>query len=81
MLQNRGYEIAGEGADNENALALAQKVAADVVLMAVGLPEIDGIETSRTMMRAHPLPIVLTTSRCDGATIERSNGPASWVTW
>ena len=72
ILQNGGYEIAGEGANEQNALALVRNAAAEIVLMAVGLPDIDGIETSRAGIQAHPLPIVLITSRYDGATIERA---------
>jgi len=72
ILHDRGYEIAGEGANSRNALALARSAAPDVLLMAVGLPDIDGIETSRDVMQAHPLPIVLITSHYDPATIERA---------
>ena len=72
ILHNGGYQVAGEGASNQNALALARSAAPDVLLMAVGLPEVDGIETSREVMQAHPLPIVLITSHYDAATIERA---------
>jgi response regulator NasT len=71
-LHNGGYQVAGEGASKQNALALARSAAPDVLLMAVGLPEVDGIETSREVMQAHPLPIVLITSHYDAATIERA---------
>jgi len=40
--------------------------------MAVGLPDIDGIDAARDLMRAQPLPIVLITSHYDAATIERA---------
>jgi len=72
ILNSRGYEIAGEGANSQNALALARTAAPDVILMAVGLPEVDGIETSRDVLQAHPLPIVLITSHYDSTTIERA---------
>ena len=72
ILNNGGYEVAGEGTNGRNALALARTAAPDVLLMAVGLPDVDGIETSTDIMRAHPLPIVLITSHYDRATIERA---------
>ena len=72
ILSGRGYEIAGEGASGKIALALARTAGPDVILMAVGLPDIDGIDASRDMMQAHPVPIVLTTSHYDAATIERA---------
>jgi len=40
--------------------------------MAVGLPDIDGIQAATDMMRAQPLPVVLITSHYDAATIERA---------
>jgi response regulator NasT len=71
-LTEAKYEIAGEGASGESALRLARSAAPDVILMAVGLPDMDGIEAAREMMRAQPLPIVLITSHYDTATIERA---------
>lgn len=72
ILSSGGYEISGEGASGKAAVALAASAAPDVLLMAVGLPDVDGIETSRDLMRARPLPIVLITSHSDAATIERA---------
>jgi len=72
ILNSGGYEIAGEGANGRTALALARTAVPDVILMAVGLPDVDGIETSHDMMQAHPLPIILITSHYDSATIERA---------
>jgi two-component system, response regulator PdtaR len=42
--------------------------------MAVGLPDIDGIEAAQEIIHSKPLPIVLITSHCDDATIERAKG-------
>ena len=72
ILSDAGYEIAGEGASGRVALALARTAVPDVILMAVGLSDVDGIETSHDVMRAHPIPIVLITSHHDAATIERA---------
>ena len=71
-LNNAGYEIAGEGASGKIAMALARTALPDVILMAVGLSDMDGIETSHDVMRTHPVPIVLITSHYDAATIERA---------
>ena len=72
ILNNGGYEIAGEGASGKTALALARTALPDVILMAVGLADVDGIEASHDVMRSHPVPIVLITSHCDEATVERA---------
>jgi two-component system, response regulator PdtaR len=71
-LTEAKYEIAGEGASGKVAVMLARTAAPDVILMAVGLPDIDGIDAARHMMRVRPLPIVLITSHYDAATIERA---------
>ena len=72
ILTEGRYEIAGEGASGKLAMAMAKNAAADVILMAVGLSDIDGIEAARDMMRSQPLPVVLITSHYDPATIERA---------
>ena len=57
-LKDGGYEIAGEGTSGKLAVALARTALPDVLLMAVGLPDLDGIEAARDVMLAQPLPIV-----------------------
>lgn len=69
-----GFDVVGEGESGKSALALAERVAPDVILMAVGLSEIDGIGVAQMFMGARPLPIVLLTSHHDVNTIERAIG-------
>jgi response regulator NasT len=71
-LKGGGYEVAGEGTSGKLAVPLARTAAPDVLLMAVGLPDMDGIDAARDVMRAQPLPIVLVTSHFDGKTVERA---------
>lgn len=71
-LKDGGYEIAGEGGSGKAALLLAQTSAPDVILMAVGLADLDGLEAARDLMRSKPLPIVVVTSHYDAATVERA---------
>lgn len=72
ILRNGGYEVVGEGTTGATALALAATTAPDITLMAVGLPDLDGIRAARKIMQAHPHAIVLLTSHNDKATIERA---------
>jgi response regulator NasT len=44
----------------------------EVILMAVGLADMDGIRAARRIMQAHPLPVILLTSHFDAVTIERA---------
>ena len=71
-LAERGFDIVGEGVRGKVAFALAATNAPDVILMAVGLPDLDGIRAARKIMQANPLPIILITSHYDEATIERA---------
>jgi len=73
-LNERGFEVVGEGTSGKGALGLTQGTAPDVVLMAVGLPDVDGIGAAREIMEERPLPIVLLTSHYDAASIERAKG-------
>ena len=67
-----GYEIAGEGSSGKLAPALARTAAPDIILMAVGLADVDGIEAARDILWSTPLPIILLTSHFDSATVERA---------
>jgi len=72
ILRNSGYEVVGEGTTGATGLALAATTAPDITLMAVGLPDLDGIRAARKIMQAYPHAIVLLTSHNDKATIERA---------
>ncbi len=71
-LNERGFEVIGEGASGKGAVKLAQTVVPDVILMAVGLCDMDGINAAREIMEERPLPIILLTSHYGRETIERA---------
>lgn len=73
-LQERGFEVVGEGTSGKGALGLAKATTPDVILMAVGLPDVDGISAAQVIMEENPFPVVLLTSHYDAATIERAKG-------
>lgn len=51
--KEKGLQVVGEAADGKAALALADKLHPQVVLMDVSMPELNGIETTRRLLRAH----------------------------
>ena len=72
VLAESGFEVAGAGTSGAGALELSLATNPDVILMAVGLADLDGIRAARKIMQAHPLPVILLTSHFDAVTIERA---------
>jgi len=71
-LSEEGCDVVGEGTDGRAAIALVKAVGPDVVLMAVALPDMDGISVARRIMDEKPLPILLLTSHHDRGTVEEA---------
>lgn len=63
-LEDEGYEV-DEAASGEDALDCFGEQAADVVLIDVMLPGIDGFETCRQLRRTSTVPVVMVTARTD----------------
>lgn len=72
VLAESGFQVAGEGASGGGALELSLATSPEVILMAVGLADMDGIRAARRIMQAHPRPVILLTSHFDAVTIERA---------
>jgi len=73
-LAEKGFNVVGESARGKDAAVLAKTTIPDVILMAVGLPDVDGISVAREIMEESPLPIVLLTSHYEAENIERAKG-------
>jgi two-component system nitrogen regulation response regulator NtrX len=65
FLASRGYDVtqAQRGAE---ALTLLERMRPDVVLLDVFMPGMDGMETLRRIVAAHPsLPVIMVTGNVD----------------
>ena len=51
LLEADGFEVVGESATGGEGLAAAELLRPDLVLLDVGLPDIDGIEVTRRIAR------------------------------
>jgi DNA-binding NarL/FixJ family response regulator len=65
-------EVVGTAANGEEALALADELRPDVILMDLRMPRVDGVEATRRLRASHPeiKVVVLTTYADDRSVIE-----------
>lgn len=56
------FEVVGTANNGEEALSKVMQLKPDVVSMDVNMPELNGIEATREIMNAHPVPIVIVSS-------------------
>jgi two-component system, NarL family, invasion response regulator UvrY len=57
-----GFESLGEAGSGEEALRMVEEIDPALVLLDVGLPGMDGIETARSITSVNPHPIVFLVS-------------------
>jgi DNA-binding NarL/FixJ family response regulator len=71
LLHERGYEVVGEAAGTQEALATAALLDPDAVLLDVGLPDGDGLELADRLCdgRGHPR-VLLTSSDLEAVPLE-----------
>jgi CheY-like chemotaxis protein len=68
LLEAEGYEVVGEAADGEAALAAAGRLRPDVVLLDVQLPGLDGFAVAERLTGGgDDVPAVVLTSSRDWA--------------
>lgn len=67
-----GGAIVGTGASAAEAPVLVERCRPDVLILAVGLPDGDGVDAAREVMARAPCPIILLTSRTEATVIERA---------
>ena len=67
LLETEGFDVVGVATDGESGVRETLRLAPDVVLLDVGLPDIDGFEVAARLHAAGaPSAIVFTSSR-DGS--------------
>ena len=54
LVREPDLEVVGEAATGTEALALAAQLRPDVLVLDIGLPDVDGIEVARTVKRSLP---------------------------
>jgi response regulator NasT len=72
MLEEEGFEVVGEAADGEQAVALATKLKPDLVICDVKMPKMDGIAAAAQITEARIAPVVMLTAFSQRDLIERA---------
>ena len=68
----QGGQVVGNGSRAEDVLRLVDKHRPDVVVLAVGLPDGDGVQAAREVMTVAACPVVLVTSHTDAPVVARA---------
>jgi DNA-binding NarL/FixJ family response regulator len=64
LLDAEGFEVVGEAGDGRDAIAAAQRLQPDVVLLDIQLPDLDGFAVANWLAEAAPATdVVLISSR------------------
>ena len=82
-LEAEGFLVVGEANDGQEALRMALEKKPDVILMDVSMPDVDGIEATRSIMQADARQrIVMLTMHMDREVIDRAirSGAVGYLT-
>lgn len=72
MLAEEGYEVVGQAATGEAAVALVERLRPDVVLLDVRMPVMDGISAAEVITSRHACAIVMLTAFSERELVERA---------
>src|ERR1700675_3317271 len=67
LQKHEGWEICGEASDGREAIEMAKRLKPDVVIVDIGMPSLNGLDTTRQLMQYDPQfkVIVLTITDSD----------------
>jgi two-component system, response regulator PdtaR len=72
MLREEGYVVAGEAADGEEAVRLANELRPDLVILDVKMPKVDGIDAASQIAGQRIAPVVILTAFSQRELVERA---------
>lgn len=72
ILRDNGFDVVGEAGDGEKAVALAEELKPDLVVMDVKMPLLDGISAAEIITKKKIAPVVLLTAFSQRELVERA---------
>ena len=72
MLTEAGYEVVGQASNGEQAVALAEELRPDLVIMDVKMPVLDGITAAERIGAERICPVVMLTAFSQTELVERA---------
>lgn len=72
QLEELGHSVVGVAYDGRDAVAKAESLAPDFILLDIKMPRLDGLEATRQIMAHRPAPIVLVTAHSDPDLIQQA---------
>ncbi len=72
MLVEEGYDVVGQAADGEQAIALAEELRPDLVVCDVKMPKLDGIAAAQRIAEQRIAPVVILTAFAQRDLVERA---------
>ncbi len=78
-LETHGYEVVGVARTGTEAVDLATSEKPDVVLMDIQMPDVDGIQATRSIMEEHPTCVVIVTGRSELSQVAEQSGAMAYL--
>jgi response regulator NasT len=72
MLREEGFDVVGEAADGEQAVALATELQPDLVICDIKMPKMDGIAAATHIVGQRIAPVVMLTAFSQRDLVERA---------
>ncbi len=72
QVEELGHSVVGVAHDGREAVAKAESLSPNFVLLDIKMPRLDGVEATRQIMAHRPVPIVLVTAHSDPDLIEQA---------
>jgi DNA-binding NarL/FixJ family response regulator len=79
LLEAEGYIVVGESATGFEALSAVAALRPGLVLLDIGLPDIDGIEVAERLSHLDTGPMVVLVSSRDASGYERTCGARGFI--